>query len=599
MAESDKSNGRQPDLAAMQAEIAGLAERAGRLYGSAVQRASQDDGFQVPDPGVVAGLVQRVTQKLFEQPDKLAESQQELARIYLQLWLRMVRRLSGEEVEPLVEPERQDKRFADDAWQQNVFYDFLKQSYLVTARWLQQTVRGIEGLDAKTRLQADFYTRQFVDAFAPSNFLATNPRALREVVDSGGESLKRGLANLLGDLERGKGQLAISQTRFAAFTVGENIARSPGKVVYQNELMQLIQYSPSTASVARRPLLIVPPWINKFYILDLRPSNSFVRHAVDQGHTVFIVSWVNPDERLAGKGFDSYMREGPLAALAAIEQATGEREINLVGYCIGGTLSAATLAYMAATGDRRIASATLLTSLTDFREAGELQVFIDDEQLTLLDRHMDRKGYLESRHMAQVFNMMRDNDLIWSYVVNNYLLGREPPAFDLLYWNADATRMPAMMHSFYLRRMYQENRLIEPGGIELLGVPIDLRKVEVPAYFLSTREDHIAPWKCTYTATQLFAGPRKFVLAMSGHIAGVVNPPAGGKYGYWTNAQLPPSPDAWLENATQHAGSWWTDWYGWLNTYAGGEVPARQPGSGGLVAIEDAPGSYVKVMAED
>ncbi|MBM3490602.1 MAG: class I poly(R)-hydroxyalkanoic acid synthase [Alphaproteobacteria bacterium] len=599
MAESGRSNGRHADLSELQAEIAELAERAGRLYGNALQRVSQDDGFQVPDPGVVAGLVQRVTQKLFEQPGKLAEGQQELARNYLQLWYHMVRRLAGEEVEPLIEPERQDKRFADDAWQQNVFFDFLKQSYLLTARWLQQTVKEIEGLDPKTRLQADFYTRQFVDAFAPSNFLATNPRALREAVDSGGESLKRSLANLMGDLERGKGQLAISQTRFAAFTVGENIARSPGKVVYQNDLMQLIQYAPTTATVAKRPLLIVPPWINKFYILDLRPSNSFVRHAVDQGHTVFIVSWVNPDERLSGKGFDSYMQEGPLAALAAIEQATGERETNLVGYCIGGTLSAATLAYMAATGDQRVASATLLTSLTDFREAGELQVFVDDEQLELLDKHMHRKGYLESRHMAQVFNMMRDNDLIWSYVVNNYLLGREPPAFDLLYWNADATRMPAMMHSFYLRKMYKENKLIEPGGIELLGVPIDLRKVEVPAYFLSTREDHIAPWRCTYTATQLFSGPRKFVLAMSGHIAGVVNPPGGNKYGYWTNAQLPPAPDAWLENATQHAGSWWTDWYGWLRTYAGGEVPARQPGDGRLAPIEGAPGSYVLVMAQD
>ena len=597
MANTAKTDGRQPDLAKLQEEIASLADRASRLYGNALQRASDENGFQVPDPGFVTGLVQRVTQKLFEQPGKLADAQQELAQNYLQLWHRMVRRLAGEEVEPLVQPERQDKRFVDEAWQQNVFYDFLKQSYLLTSRWLQHTVRGIEGLDAKTQLQADFYTRQFVDAFAPSNFLATNPGALREAVDTGGESLRRSLDNLMGDLERGNGQLAISQTRFAAFTVGENIARSPGKVIYQTELMQLIQFEPTTPSVAKRPLLIVPPWINKYYILDLRPSNSFVRHAVEQGHTVFIVSWVNPDERHAGKRFEDYMVEGPLAAFDAIEQATGEREINLVGYCIGGTLSAATLAYMAATDDRRIASVTLVTSLTDFRDAGELQVFIDEEQLALLDKHMSRKGYLESRHMAQVFNLMRDNDLIWSYVVNNYLLGREPPAFDLLYWNADATRMPAMMHSFYLRRMYQENKLIEPGGIELRGVPIDLRRIETPAYFLSTREDHIAPWRCTYTTTQLFSGPRKFSLAMSGHIAGVVNPPSGNKYGYWTNAQLPPSPDAWLENATQHQGSWWPDWYGWLKTYAGGEVAARQPGDGRLTPIEDAPGSYVRVMA--
>ncbi|RMD61794.1 MAG: alpha/beta fold hydrolase, partial [Alphaproteobacteria bacterium] len=371
-------------------------------------------------------------------------------------------------------------------------------------------------------------------------------------------------------------------------------------VVYQNDLMQLIQYTPTTETVFKRPLLIIPPWINKYYILDLREKNSFVKWAVEQGHTVFIISWVNPDEKLARKTFDDYMTEGPLAALDAIEKATGEGDANVIGYCLGGTLLAATLAYLAAKRKARcVASATFLTTMIDFAEAGELGVFIDEEQLTALEQKMSKKGYLEGADMATTFNMLRANDLIWSFVVNNYLLGKEPFPFDLLYWNSDSTRMPAAMHSFYLRKMYQENLLVKPGGITLKGTPIDLRKIKTPSFFLSTKEDHIAPWKSTYAATQIFSGPVTFVLAASGHIAGVVNPPAAGKYSYWTNPECPKTPDAWLNEAEEHPGSWWPEWGKWVERYAGEKVPARIPGTGKLEVIEDAPGSYVKIKAQD
>jgi polyhydroxyalkanoate synthase len=357
--------------------------------------------------------------------------------------------------------------------------------------------------------------------------------------------------------------------------------------------MQLIQYAPTTETVARRPLLIIPPWINKFYILDLREKNSFIKWAVGEGLTVFVVSWVNPDERLAAKSFEDYMMEGPLAALSAMEAATGEREANVIGYCLGGTLLASTLSFMAAKGDDRVRSATYFTTMVDFAEAGELGVFIDEEQLASLEAQMNQTGYLDAAHMATTFNMLRANDLIWSFVVNNYLLGKDPFPFDLLYWNSDSTRMPAAMHSFYLRRMYQENLLVEPGGITLAGVPIDLGRIRTPTFILSTREDHIAPWKSTYAATQLYQGPVRFCLSASGHIAGVVNPPAAQKYCYWINPKTPGSPDAWLAGAEQVAGSWWPEWSRWIARHAGGKVPARVPAEG----LEPAPGSYVASRA--
>jgi polyhydroxyalkanoate synthase len=505
--------------------------------------------------------------------------------------------MMGLESERVIDGDPKDRRFKDDAWKENEVFDFIRQSYLLSARFVQDVVKHVDGLDTPTAQKVDFYSRQFIDAMSPSNFLFTNPEVLRRTAETGGENLIKGLHNLLTDLERGRGKLHIKMTDTDAFRIGENIAVSPGKVVYQNDLMQLIQYAPATEKVCKRPLLIVPPWINKFYILDLRPKNSFVRWAVAQGHTVFIVSWVNPDERLAAKNFDDYMNEGILDALSAIEAATGETDINAIGYCLGGTLLACTLAHLATRNDNRIRSATFFVALMDFRESGELNVFIDEEQIKMLEEKMSKHGFLEGSEMANTFNMLRANDLIWSFVVNNYLLGNDPFPFDLLYWNSDSTRMPAAMHSFYLRNMYQENRLIEPGGITLGGTPIDLGRIKVPAYFLSTREDHIAPWRATYRGTHLLAGKNRFVLAASGHIAGVVNAPEGGKYSHWINPELPAEPEEWFAGATEIAGSWWPDWQRWIMAQDKRQVPAREPGAGKLPPIEDAPGSYVKVRA--
>ena len=585
------------------AAIKDFAERGQRIAKAFVERQIADGGFQVADPFIVGKAFFELGYKMMSDPAKLAEAQANLWQGYAQLWESMAGRLAGENVTPVVEPDPGDRRFKDRAWDEEMIFDMVKQTYLLTANWIQATVKGVDGLDPKTAEKVNFYTRQAVDAVSPSNFIATNPKVLKATIESKGENLIRGLDRLLDDLETGKGKLKISMTDAEAFTLGENIAASPGKVVYQNDLMQLLQFAPSTEKVFRRPLLIVPPWINKYYVLDLQPKNSFVKWATGQGHTVFIISWVNPDETLAHKTFDDYMEDGPLAAMEAVEKATGERQVNVIGYCIGGTLVAATLAYLAAVAGKkggkkwqdRVSSVTYFTTMVDFEEAGELAVFIDEEQLDRLEEHMNQKGYLDGAHMAQVFNMLRDNDLIWSFVVNNYLLGREPLAFDFLYWNSDNTRMPAMMHSMYLRLMYLENRLVEPGGLTMAGVPIDLRKIDVPAYILSTHGDHIAPWKSTYRAVHLYAGPVRFVLSASGHIAGVVNPPEAGKYCHWTNAQAPKDPDAWLKGAKRRQGSWWPDWQKWVKKQGGGEVEARTPGGGGLKALEDAPGAYAMV----
>jgi polyhydroxyalkanoate synthase subunit PhaC len=593
-----QTSGAFPDADELARQLADVAKKSQHLVTEFLSRQSPEQGIGMASPLAIGAAFFEMTARMMSDPSRLVQAQLSLWNDYMSLWQRTAQRFLGGNPEPMIEPTQGDRRFRDAAWNDNTLFDFIKQSYLLTARWLQVTVRDVEGIDERTARKIDFYTRQFVDALAPSNFLMTNPEALRATIESRGENLLNGLKNLLDDLERGKGRLAIRMTDMAAFHIGENIAVTPGKVVYQNDLIQLIQYAPATETVKRRPLLIMPPWINKFYILDLRPDNSFIRWAAAQGHTVFVISWVNPGERLAGKSFADYMIEGPLAALAAIEQATGEREANVIGYCLGGTLLAATLAYMAVKRDNRIKSATFFVTMVDFAEAGELSVFIDEEQLAALEQRMNAKGYLEGRDMATTFNMLRANDLIWSFVVNNYLLGKSPFPFDLLYWNADSTRMPAAMHGFYLRRMYQENLLVKPGGITLDGVPIDLGKVRTPAFLLSTREDHIAPWRSTYAATQIYKGPVKFVLSASGHIAGVVNPP-GSKYGHWENPKNPPTPEEWLAGATQHADSWWPVWERWIAKYSSGEVAARHPGDGELKPIEDAPGSYVRVRAED
>ncbi|MBV9531303.1 MAG: class I poly(R)-hydroxyalkanoic acid synthase [Bradyrhizobium sp.] len=532
--------------------------------------------------------------KVMTDPTSVANAQINLFNSSLALW-----QSTAERMFMLHTPEKdapRDRRFKHPDWTDNAIFSFVKESYLVAAKSILSSLRGVQGMDQALARKVDFYTRQFVDAISPSNFIATNPEVLTATLESGGQNLLRGLENLLDDLERGNGRLAITMTDMNAFELGKNIATTPGKIIYQNELMQLIQYQPSTPEVRKRPLLIVPPWINKFYVLDLQPKNSFIKWAVDQGHTVLLISWVNPDEKLAAKSFENYMIEGPLAALEAIEAATGERRVNAVGYCLGGTLLASTAAHLAAQDDDRLASATYFVTLVDFTEVGDMAVFIDEEQLTSLERRMHQRGYLEAEDMAASFNMLRANELIWSFVVNNYLLGKEQLPFDLLFWNSDSTRMPAAMHSFYLRNMYQQNLLAKPGGISLAGTPIDLAKIRIPSFILATREDHIAPWKSTYAATHLYSGPVKFVLSASGHMAGVISAP-GSKYGHWSNNNLPRTPDEWFAGATSHQGSWWPLWDEWITPLDAERVPAREPGDGKLRAIEDAPGSYVRVRS--
>jgi polyhydroxyalkanoate synthase len=533
--------------------------------------------------------------RMMTDPTAVARAQIDLVNDSLKVWQKTAERMFLRRTDQADAPK--DKRFKHPEWTENAIFSFVKESYLIAAKSILSAVRDVKGLDEATALKVDFYTRQFVDAVSPSNFVATNPEVLSATLETGGQNLLHGLENLLADLERGDGRLSITMTDMKAFRLGENIATTPGKVVYQNDLMQLIQYVPSTAEVRRRPLLIIPPWINKFYVLDLQPKNSFIKWAVDQGNTVFVISWVNPDEKLAQKGFEDYLREGPLAALDAIEAATGERSVNAVGYCLGGTLLASTLAYMASQKDNRIASATYFVTLVDFSDVGDMAVFIDDEQLASLEKRMKERGYLQAQDMATSFNMLRANDLIWSFVVNNYLLGKEQLPFDLLFWNSDSTRMPAQMHSFYLRNMYQNNLLSKPGGITLAGASIDLAKIKTPTFILSTREDHIAPWKSTYAATHLYSGPIKFVLSASGHMAGVISAP-GSKYGHWTNEKLPPTADEWFAEATPHRGSWWPVWDKWVTGFASGRVRARVPGNGRLAVIEDAPGSYVQVRSD-
>ncbi len=591
-----------PDPAELARIFGEVARHSSHILGDFLKRQAGNHDAPPPDEFGIAKAYMDLASRMFADPYQLAAAQINLFWDYMSLWQFSVAKLSGASPEPVASPLKGDNRFRDEDWQNNFLFDYIKQSYLITARHIQDTVGHTGGLPEASRKKVDFFTRQYLDAMAPSNFALTNPQVLRETAHSGGQNLLKGLNNLLADIERGDGELRISMTDPKAFTIGVDVATSPGKVVFQTELMQLIQFEPSTKDVLKRPLLIIPPWINKYYILDLREKNSFIRWAVSQGHTVFVISWVNPDAKFAGKGFEDYMTEGPLAALGAIEKATGEKQVNAIGYCLGGTLLGATLAYMSAKNDKRIASATFFVSLLDFSIPGELGVFIDQAQVEALERRMKERGYLDGAEMASTFNLLRANDLVWSFVIHNYLLGKEPFPFDLLYWNSDSTRMPAAMHSFYLRKMYLNNLLREPGGISLCGVPIDLRKIRMPSYFISTAEDHIAPWKSTYKGARLLAqagGKTRFVLGGSGHIAGIVNPPAANKYGFWTHDTLPESPDAWLAEAERHEGSWWTDWQAWISAESAQTVPARKPGAGELKVIEAAPGSYVSKRLDD
>jgi polyhydroxyalkanoate synthase len=583
------------DPVALGHALADVYLRAQPLFQEFWSRHARPDSGWNPDPMNVGKSYADFVSTMMADPDTFWHLQQDYWQRWMQLWHESALKFLGETGKTVIEPKKGDRRFADQEWQQNALFDFIKQSYLLTCEWMDKSVRGAQGLDEKQREKLAFHARLFADALSPSNFLMTNPEVLRETLKSGGENLIRGLENLVGDLERGHGMLKISTTKYDAFTLGKNIATTPGKIVYQNDLMQLIQYEPATEKVFAQPLLIVPPWINKYYILDLRPDNSLIRWAVEQGHTVFAVSWVNPTPKLARKRFEDYMSEGILEALEQMEKITGADQSNIIGYCLGGTLLAITLAWLQEKKQaQRVASATFLTTLLDFENSGDMKLFLDDEQLALMEQKMTQSGVFAASQLQQTFSLLRANDLIWSFVVNNYLMGKEPFPFDLLYWNDDSTNMPAAMHSFYLRAMYRDNLLTKPGGIAMGNVPIDITKIRTPAYFLSTREDHIAPWKATYAGTQMLGGPVTFTLAASGHIAGVVNGPAKNKYCFWSAEKTPADPDAWLETATEKPGSWWPHWQAWVKNYTGEKIPARAVGPG----LEDAPGSYVMVKSD-
>jgi polyhydroxyalkanoate synthase len=531
---------------------------------------------------------------VMKNPGNLMSRNIQLASEQLKLLSYGVRKAVGQEAEEVIAPEKGDRRFTNPAWSERAVFDIYKQSYLLASRYMMDLV-GSADLDKKNQHKLEFFTRQTVDALSPGNFAISNPEVLKATVDSKGANLVNGMKNLIADLVEGKGQLKISMVDKSKFEVGKNIANAPGKVVYENEMMQLVQYTPTTDKVFRRPLVIYPPWINKFYILDLSAKNSFIRWAVSKGYTVFVVSWVNPDKELSQKTFEDYLNIGIFESLDAIEAATGEKDVNAIGYCIGGTLLACALSQMAVTGDKRIHSVTYFTTQVDFSEAGDLMVFVDEKQLDDLEKRMEKTGYLDASDMAATFNMLRSNDLIWSFVINNYLLGRSPSAFDLLYWNNDSTRMPVRMHSYYLREMYLKNKLVEPGGITLNGIPVDLSKIEIPVFLQSSKEDHIAPYYSVYKATRLYSGPVTFMLAGSGHIAGVINSPEMNKYYYYSNPDVPVDVEDWIKGAEHHEGSWWPYWHQWLYRKSGTKVPARIPGDGALDVIEDAPGRYVKM----
>ncbi|MCD8571259.1 MAG: class I poly(R)-hydroxyalkanoic acid synthase [Alphaproteobacteria bacterium] len=583
-----------PDPMALSQALMKAYDEAAPLFKEALDRFIDDLEHKPLDPFNLREAYMEFLQKVSEDPAHYAKLQMDFWQKWMHLWQESALQFLGEPSETVIKPDPKDRRFRDPEWDQNALFNFIKQSYLLTCQWMHKTIDETRGLSKEDRQKLEFSAELLGSALSPTNFILTNPEVLKETVASGGENLVRGFENLIEDMRRGKGELAIKTTDYKAFKVGENLATTKGAVVYRNDLMELLQYAPGTDKVFKRPLLIIPPWINKYYILDLKAENSFIKWAVDQGHTVFCVSWVNPDKKLAQKRFEDYMEEGVLSALDQIQKITGEKDANVIGYCLGGTLLTITMAYLAAQKkSSKIASATFFTTLIDFENAGEMKLFMDDTQLELLDLEMAEKGVLQGKQLQKSFSLLRSNDLIWSFVVNNYLMGKEPFPFDLLYWNDDSTNMPAAMHSFYLRKLYRDNLLVKPGGIKMNKTPIDISKIKTPAYFLSTREDHIAPWKATYAGPQHFGGPVTFTLAASGHTAGVVNHPAKKKYCYWSYNKIPAKPHEWTDSAKEHEGSWWPHWEKWIAQYTGEKIPARTIKN----PLDKAPGKYVRLKS--
>jgi polyhydroxyalkanoate synthase len=582
----------------LSANLARAAVTAQGAIAEAALRQADRPAALTPDPFHVAPALNEVMTRLAAQPDRLMRAQADLFGQYMELWQTAARRAAGEEVAPVVAPAAGDKRFNDPDWASNPMFDLMKQSYLLSSNWLNGLIAEVDGVDPATKRRVEFFTKMLTDAFSPSNFLISNPAALREVVQTQGQSLVRGMENFAADLERGGGQLAISQTDLAKFKVGENVATAPGKVVYQNDILQLLQFDPTTDTVCEIPLLIFPPWINKFYIMDLRPENSMIRWLTGQGFTVFVASWVNPDQNLAAKTFEDYMFEGVYDAAQQVMTQCDVDRVNTVGYCIGGTLLSVALAHMAARGDKRINSATFFAAQQDFAEAGDLLLFTNEEWLQSIEQQMDQAGgFLPSQSMADTFNALRGNDLIWSFFVSNYLMGKEPRPFDLLFWNADQTRMPKALHLFYLRNFYKDNALTT-GKLSLGGEHLDLSTVKTPIYVQSSKDDHIAPYRSVYRGAKAFGGPVTFTMAGSGHIAGVINHPDAKKYQHWTNDELPADVSQWIAGAQEQPGSWWPHWSAWLKARSGDQVPARDPAKGKLKPLEDAPGSFVLVKSQ-
>ena len=580
------------DATRLAKRIQGLVERSQKVWAQSLERSLEDMTTLKPDPLNAAPAMAKLAHDYLDHPQKVIEAGMEFWAGHVDLWTRSWQRALGEPVEPVVEPDPGDRRFKDETWEKVPFFDFLKQSYLLTGNWLKDNLEKADGLSPRDRRKLELVVRNFIEAQAPSNYPGLNPEVLKTTVEQKGENLLRGLENAIRDMERGRGVLMIRQTDMEAFKVGENMATTPGQVVYQNDVMQLIQYTPTTAQVWKRPLLFVPPWINKFYILDLNEKKSMVRWLVEQGHRVFVISWVNPDERHRDETWASYMRKGPLTAIEKALEETGSDKVNIVGYCIGGTLLGTTLAAMAEDGDDRIASASFFTAQLDFTDAGELQAFVDDEVIDTVEGAVGDRGFLAAENMAGAFNSLRSTDLIWSFVINNYLLGRDNFPFDLLYWNSDSTCMPGQVHVFYLDGFYNRN-LLAKREMVLEGKRLDLAKVTVPSYHVATAEDHIAPAASVYRGATLLGGNRRFVLTGSGHIAGVVNHPAGQKYQYWSRTgTAAPTLEEWRTGAKETPGSWWPDWDKWLRKHSGSKVKATPPG-GILGTIEPAPGSYV------
>ena len=542
------------------------------------------------DPVGTTRAFQQIWLDALSNPARAWSNYSNFVQQYTQLMTSTTLKLWGlsQDTEPIIAPEKGDKRFSAPDWEQNPLFDAIKQSYLLASTTMLKAASQVEGLDDKQQHRLTFYLRQFLDAISPTNTLFTNPQVIHETLQSGGQNLVKGMDNLMRDIKDGQ----IKMTDTDAFEPGRNLALTPGQVIYQNKLIELIQYTPTTEKVYVTPLLFIPPWINKFYILDMQPKNSLIKFMVDSGFTVFVVSWKNPDSSMEEMGFDDYLTLGPLNALEVIKEITGSPRVNPIGYCVGGTLLSTAIPYLVAKGDETINAATFFVALQDFAEVGDTSVFIDEPQLTYMEGKMAERGYLDSRSMASMFNMLRANDLIWSNVVNNYLLGKEPPAFDLLYWNADGTRMTRVGHSFYLRNTYLENNLIQPNKVVLKGVPIDLKQIRQDVYAVGALQDHIVPWKSAWRISHLASGPVRFVLGGSGHIAGVINPPTKGR-GYWTNDKPTESAQQWFEGAEHHDGSWWSDWLEWLKTRSGEQVTPPSMGSEVHQPITPAPGKYV------